>query len=184
MTKEEFEKCMADDAEFLKWDRVESRRSQRPDLHAFLLLDELQPGNRDMVCAAEHDEFWLGINVERLAEVITSEQCIELQRCGSATMKARNRWRFSHDLPPSCRHRRRLHREAPDRRRRTHARMGRRDLQAMPGATAQDDAEDEQAADTETDEEVRRDHGKDTTRTPQTRDRIDRRRGSEHQLVQ
>ena len=82
MTKEEFEKCMAEDAEFLKWDRVENRRSQRPDLHAFLLLDELQPGYRDMVCAAEHDEFWLDINVEQLAAVITSEQCIELQRCG------------------------------------------------------------------------------------------------------
>ena len=82
MTREELEKCMADDAEFLKWDRVESRRSQRPDLHAFLLLDELQPGNRDMVCAAAHDEFWLGINVEKLAQVITAEQCIELQRCG------------------------------------------------------------------------------------------------------
>ena len=45
--------------EFLKFDRVENKRSQRSDLHAFLLLDELFPCDSDIVNHAEHDQIWL-----------------------------------------------------------------------------------------------------------------------------
>jgi hypothetical protein len=82
MTREEFESLMNGNDEFLKWDRVEGKRSQRRDLHGFLLLDELQPGKATMISAAEHDEYWLDINIDKLVEVITPEQCIELLRCG------------------------------------------------------------------------------------------------------
>lgn len=68
--------------EFLKFDRVESPASKRSDLHAFMLLDKLIPGTRDMVSAAEHDEIWLGIDCEALAVVITEGQVCELRRCG------------------------------------------------------------------------------------------------------
>ncbi len=68
--------------EFLKFDRVNPKRSNRTDLHAFLLLDQLVPNTGDMISAAEHDEFFLEVNMKKLAEVITEDQIIELIRCG------------------------------------------------------------------------------------------------------
>jgi hypothetical protein len=68
--------------DFIKFERVENKKSQRPDLHAFLLLDELCPGTMDMVSAAEHDEIWLDVDCEELAKVITEDQVLELTRCG------------------------------------------------------------------------------------------------------
>lgn len=50
--------------------------------HAFLLLDELQPEEADMVTCAEHDCVWLAIDCRKLAKVITPEQVIELLRSG------------------------------------------------------------------------------------------------------
>lgn len=70
------------DKEFLRFERVANPRSKRPDLHAFLLLDELTPDTRDMVSSAEHDEIWLDVKIEALAEVITEEQFVDLIRCG------------------------------------------------------------------------------------------------------
>lgn len=68
--------------EYIKFESVENKRSQRPDLHAFLLLDELQPGDSDLISASEHDEFFFGIDLEKLEEVVTDEQILELVRCG------------------------------------------------------------------------------------------------------
>ena len=69
--------------EFLKFERVHNQLSNRPDIHAFLLLDKLVPRpNRDMVSSAEHDEIWLDVDPEELAEAATEEQIIELIRCG------------------------------------------------------------------------------------------------------
>lgn len=76
---EMFDKC---EDEYIKFDRVENKRSNRPDLHAFLLLDELMPGTRDMVSAAEHDEIYLDIDVDAFKAVATEEIVIELTRCG------------------------------------------------------------------------------------------------------
>jgi len=70
------------DDEFLKFDRVENKLSQRPDLHAFLLLDKLVPGVRDMVSGTEHDEIHLSVEPSELVEVATEEQLIDLHRCG------------------------------------------------------------------------------------------------------
>jgi hypothetical protein len=85
MTVEELEECFAKyhHDEYLKFDeKVEPKRSRRADLHAFLLLDELVPNNRDMVCGASHEEFFLEPELEELAKVITEEQVLELTRCG------------------------------------------------------------------------------------------------------
>jgi len=67
--------------EFLKFDRVAVKHSQRADLHAFIVLDKLFPGKSDIVSAAEHDEIWLDIGSDEI-EKLTEEQIIELTRCG------------------------------------------------------------------------------------------------------
>jgi len=68
--------------EFLEFELIELPRSKRPDLHAFLLLDDLVPGCRDMVCAAEHDKFFIDVSPDDLAAVATEDQIKELVRCG------------------------------------------------------------------------------------------------------
>lgn len=69
--------------EFLKFDRIPIKTSQRPDLHAFNLLDKLLPGKSgDMVCHAEHDEIFLDVDPEELAKAATDDQIMELVRCG------------------------------------------------------------------------------------------------------
>jgi alkylhydroperoxidase family enzyme len=71
------------DNEYLEFDRVENKLSRRPDLHAFLMLDALVPGTDDMVSAAEHDTFWLDVDIEDLAKSgITEAQVVDLVRCG------------------------------------------------------------------------------------------------------
>lgn len=68
--------------EYLKFEKVENKHTNRPDLHAFILLDKLLPGKRDIIEAAEHDEIYISTNLDKLAEVITEEQCVDLIRCG------------------------------------------------------------------------------------------------------
>jgi len=70
------------DTEFLAWQLVANPRAQRRDLHAFLLLDELVPGTLPIICAAEHDEYYLEIDCEALNKAATDEQLLELRRCG------------------------------------------------------------------------------------------------------
>lgn len=68
--------------EFLKFERVQNKLSKRPDIHAFMLLDSLVPGKKDLVSAAEHDEIFLDVDVKKLVKAATSEQLIDLHRCG------------------------------------------------------------------------------------------------------
>lgn len=69
--------------EFLEFDRIENKRSQRPDIHAFLLLDDIFPNaGHDMVTSAEHDEIWLDPMDDQL-KLLTDEQIVELVRCGA-----------------------------------------------------------------------------------------------------
>lgn len=83
MTSEELlELLEAETEEFLKFERITVPLSKRPDLHAFMLLDQLIPGEDDIVAGATHDEIWLGVDVEALAEVVTPEQVTDLIRCG------------------------------------------------------------------------------------------------------
>lgn len=68
---------------YLKFEEViENPRSRRPDLHAFLLLDELMPENRDIVNAAEHDVIYLDIDVDELEKVVSEDHIKELVACG------------------------------------------------------------------------------------------------------
>ena len=69
--------------EYIKFDRVENPAHARPDICAFIVLDQLLPNaGRDMVCAAEHDEIWLDVDCEKLAEVATDADILLLTRCG------------------------------------------------------------------------------------------------------
>lgn len=74
------------DSPFGAFDKLENKRSLRPDLHAMMLLDSLAPVDPekyffDAVSAAEHDKIWFGFDPERVAAVITPEQIIELEMC-------------------------------------------------------------------------------------------------------
>ncbi len=70
------------DDEFLKFDRIEKKFSERSDLHAFILLSQLVPGTSDIVSSAEHDEIYLDTDVDELIKVATNEQLRDLVRCG------------------------------------------------------------------------------------------------------
>jgi len=61
---------------------VTNKLHPRPDVCAFLLLDKLCPGEEDMVSSAEHDEIWLNVDCEKLAEVATEDGILMLVRCG------------------------------------------------------------------------------------------------------
>jgi len=81
--EDRFEKISANSHEYLRFELVENKRSLRRDMHAFLLLEELVPGEgRGIVAAAEHDQIWLDIDLDGLATVITDDQILELIRCG------------------------------------------------------------------------------------------------------
>ncbi len=83
MTKDQL--CQTFDkhcGEYLQFHKITDKKSKRPDLHSFLLLDSLIPSDQDIVSAANHDEIYLSIDLEALAQVINEEQVIELIRCG------------------------------------------------------------------------------------------------------
>lgn len=82
MTRDELIELFDKAGEFLKFDRIENPLHARPDICAFLRLDQLVPGKRDMVSAAEHDEIFLDVDLEKLAEVATADDVVFLQRCG------------------------------------------------------------------------------------------------------
>lgn len=70
------------DDEYIKFDRVVNKASNRPDLCAFMLLDAILPGGSDMVCAATHDQIYLGVDCEAFAELSTEADILTLVRCG------------------------------------------------------------------------------------------------------
>lgn len=83
MDKADFERLMEKHGDkYGKFSEIGVRRSNRSDLHAFLLLDSLVPGTDDVVGASEHDIFYLGFDVAEVAKAINEDQIIELVRCG------------------------------------------------------------------------------------------------------
>lgn len=71
-----------DKNEYLNFEAVENKRSSARDLHAFLLLHELVPAKNKIIRDAEHDEIYLGVDKGDLCKVITTDQILELVRCG------------------------------------------------------------------------------------------------------
>lgn len=68
--------------EYGYFERIETPLAKRPDLHAFLLLEQLCPDKKNIIGGAEHDIVYLSIDIEELAEKINESQIIELLRCG------------------------------------------------------------------------------------------------------
>lgn len=79
MLKERFDQY---EHEFLEDHRLTNRRHARKDIHAFLLLHDIDPRPRDIVAAAEHDEIWFDTDIEKFEPVVTDEQIRELVWCG------------------------------------------------------------------------------------------------------
>lgn len=72
------------DGEHCNFDLIENKRSDRPDLHAFLLIDELfpSPGNNVIASASiDTEELYLDVDFHQI-EGLTDEQILELVRCG------------------------------------------------------------------------------------------------------
>lgn len=71
------------DVLFLRFDLVENKRSNRPDLHALIRLDEWFPVNKkqDIIAGASRDQIWLDTAEEDIAK-LTDEQILELLCCG------------------------------------------------------------------------------------------------------
>lgn len=61
---------------------IKNKLSKRPDLHAFILLDNLLPNGNKVIYAAKHDLIFLSFEIKKLAKVITEEQILELVYCG------------------------------------------------------------------------------------------------------
>ena len=70
------------DNEYTKFDMVENPLNHRPDLCAFLLLDQLVRGKINIVSNAEHYGIYLSIDCINLAEVASEEDILTLIRCG------------------------------------------------------------------------------------------------------
>lgn len=64
-----------------KFEGIANKLSSRPDLHAFILLNNLLPGSRDMVSAAEHDQIWLDVDLDELSKVATEDDIKQLAAC-------------------------------------------------------------------------------------------------------
>lgn len=67
--------------EYGKFSLISSPLSTRSDMHAFILLDRLVPGSKQMISASEHDEVYLGVDPDCLNAVATDEHIRELVRC-------------------------------------------------------------------------------------------------------
>ena len=71
------------DDEYLEFGRVVSPLHARPDISAFLLIDKLVPrAGKDIISAAEHDEFFIDCDCDELAKAATEEDILTLVRCG------------------------------------------------------------------------------------------------------
>lgn len=68
--------------EYLEFGRIENPPHPRADICGFLKLHELIPGDRDIVAGASHDEIYLDVGADELANVATQADIVYLHRCG------------------------------------------------------------------------------------------------------
>ena len=79
--------------EYLQFDRIIAPNSTRPDLHAFLLLEELSskanlsPRERPLISAVDHDKIYLDVDPEAISASATEQDLIDLIRCGVSYSK-------------------------------------------------------------------------------------------------
>jgi hypothetical protein len=68
--------------EYNHFERIQTPLHSRPDLTAYLLLDKLVPGTKDMISFAKHDQYSTSIHPDDFCKVATEEDVITLIRCG------------------------------------------------------------------------------------------------------
>ncbi len=68
--------------EYIEFDRVKKKYSNRHDVSAFILLDKLAPGGQDLIMGSNNEKIWLNVNINRMLANATDEQLIDLRRCG------------------------------------------------------------------------------------------------------
>lgn len=74
--------CEECDEEHGKFSRVKNKFSNRPDLHAMILLHKYFPDSMDIIANAQHDQIWLEPRPDDLPSKMTPEEMIDLLRCG------------------------------------------------------------------------------------------------------
>lgn len=84
MTLEEFESLFEKhNSEYIKFGKIENPIGNRPDLCALMMLNSYFPNDcSDMISNCEHDCFYLDIDCEKLAKLISEDDIITLIRCG------------------------------------------------------------------------------------------------------
>lgn len=83
MKRNELENFLDDhENSYLQFHEVRIKKSSRPDLHAFLILNELFPDEKNILFAAEHDEVRLNVNMDEFCKRTTKEIVLDLHRCG------------------------------------------------------------------------------------------------------
>ena len=68
--------------EYLKFERIEEKLSQRPDIHALMLIDRLLPESGNIIDGIDEDELILDVNTARFFKAATPKDIIDLIRCG------------------------------------------------------------------------------------------------------
>jgi hypothetical protein len=71
--------------EYLNFKEVLGPKSTRPDVHAFLLLDELIVSNeygRCILSGSVHEKIYLDVDIEEISSFLTESLVIELIRSG------------------------------------------------------------------------------------------------------
>ena len=81
MTYEKYQKY---ESEFKNFSAVENKTSNRPDVHAFNLLDKLFPTNGNMVADALSGRVYLDVPASELGAIATESQIVELIQIGRA----------------------------------------------------------------------------------------------------
>ncbi len=84
MKKQDIEETWEEfNSEYLKFDMITNKLSNRPDIHAFILLDKIVPGKSCIVSGGSHEMIYLGVSLQDLENnLITKFQILELIRCG------------------------------------------------------------------------------------------------------
>ena len=70
--------------EFLKFENVKEKRAERPELHALLVLSELDQGADRVISWACYYKIFLSFDAETVLSKITEDQALDLIRCGVA----------------------------------------------------------------------------------------------------
>jgi uncharacterized radical SAM superfamily Fe-S cluster-containing enzyme len=83
MTRDEIENFLNNHEEdFLDFDSVKDKKSNRADLHAFIILDSLFPSDNDIIANSEHEIIFIDVDVDEFCDKITEDVLLDLHRCG------------------------------------------------------------------------------------------------------